>query len=60
MKIMPVISGVCACVRTSAEDDNFPTEGVGRVYLVILFNLSFYGLSEKIIFQAGNFGFARY
>ena len=28
MKIIPVINCVRACVRTSAEDDDFPREGV--------------------------------
>ena len=29
-KIIPVINCVCACVRTSPEDDNFPRGGAGR------------------------------
>ena len=37
MKIIPVINRVCAWVRTCAEDDNFPREGGGCVYLMILF-----------------------
>ena len=49
---MTVINRVCACVKTSAEDDNFPREGEGCVYLIILFNLSFcLGLSDIILFQ---------
>ena len=39
MKIISGINHVCACIRTSAEDDNFPTEGGGGVYLIILSNL---------------------
>ena len=35
MKIITVISRVCACVRTSAEDANFPREDGGCVYLMI-------------------------
>ena len=37
MKIIPVIKCVCACVRTSSEEDNCPREGGGRVYLTIFF-----------------------
>ena len=33
-----VINCMCACVRTSAED-NFPREGGGCVYLMISLNL---------------------
>ena len=39
MKIITVINCVCAYVRTSAEVDNFPREGGGAVYIVILFNV---------------------
>ena len=31
MTIIPVINSVCACIRMSAEDDNFPREGEGCV-----------------------------
>ena len=59
MKIIPVINCVCAWVRTSAEDDNFPREGEGNVYLMILFeSFMFWFVRENII--PGNFGFARY
>ena len=39
MKIITVIliNYVYTCIRMSAEDDNFPREGGGRVYLMILF-----------------------
>ena len=43
MKIITVVNCVCACVRTSAEDDNFLKEGGGCVYLIIL-SESFYVL----------------
>ena len=39
MKIISVNNRVCACARTSAEDDNFPREDGECVYLMILFNL---------------------
>ena len=40
MKIIPVINWVCACVKTSVEDDSFLREGWGCVNLMIfLFNL---------------------
>ena len=45
---------MCACVRTSAEDDNFPRRGGGGgcVYLTIVFNLSLgFGLSDIALFQ---------
>ena len=61
MKITPVINCVCACVGTSAEDDNFTREDGGRVYLMIVFNLRvfmFWFVRENII--PGTFGFARY
>ena len=35
MKIIPVINSVCACVKTSVEDDNFLMEGWGRVILMV-------------------------
>ena len=35
MKIIPVINLVCACVKTSFEDDNFLREGRGCVNLMI-------------------------
>ena len=35
MKIIPVINWVCACVKTSVEDDNFLREGWGCVNLMI-------------------------
>ena len=34
-KIILVINCVCACVRTSVEDDNFPRDGGRCVYLMI-------------------------
>ena len=52
-----VISRVCACVTTSAEDDNFPRGEDG--YNMILFNLlvfMFWFVRYKII--PGNFGLA--
>ena len=61
MKIIPVISCVCACITTSAQDDNFPREGGGCVYVMILFNLRvfmYWFVRENIV--PGNFGFARY
>ena len=39
MKIIPVINRVCTCVRMAAEDGNFPRDGGGCVYLMILFDL---------------------
>ena len=59
MKIIPVINWVCACVKTSVEDDNFLREGWVCVNLMILFNLrvfTFWFVRESII--PGNFGFA--
>ena len=59
-KITPVINCVCACVRTSAEDDNFPREDGGCVCLMTAFNLRvfmFWFVGENI---PGTFGFARY
>ena len=51
---------MCACVKTSVEDDNFPREGWGCVNLTIfLFNLkvfTFWFDRESII--SGNLGFA--
>ena len=64
MTIIPVINCMCACVRTSAEDDNFPREGGGCVYLIMLFSLRvffifmFWFVRENII--PGNLGFAKY
>ena len=63
MKIITVVNRVCACVRTSAEDDNFPKkgEGGGGLYLMILFNLRvfmFWFVRDNNI--SGNLGFARY
>ena len=43
MKIILVINPVCACVRTSAKDDDFQKlsrEGRECVLLMVLFNLS--------------------
>ena len=54
-----VINSVCACVRTSAEDGNFPREGGGCMYLMILFeSFMFWFVRENII--PGTFGFAGY
>ena len=36
MKIIPVINWVCACFKTSVEDDNFLTEGWECVNLMSL------------------------
>ena len=51
---------MCACVKTSVENDNFPREGWGCVNLMIfLFNFrvfTFWFDRESII--PGNFGFA--
>ena len=61
MKFIPVINSACACIRTSAEDDNFPWEGGGCVYLMILFESFFvFGLSRENIIPGTLFGFARY
>ena len=51
--LLYVINSVCACVRTSAEDDNFRRQGGGCVYLLMLFNLRVlcFSLSEKLLFQ---------
>ena len=35
MKIIPVINRMCACVKTSVEDNNFLTEGWRCVNLMI-------------------------
>ena len=35
MKIIPVINWVCACIKTSVEDDNFLREGWGFENLII-------------------------
>ena len=42
---------VCACVRTSAEDDNFQGGGVGVPNGFIYFEFLYFGLSEKTLFQ---------
>ena len=64
MKIIPVITCVCACVRTSAEEDNCPREGGGCVYLMIFlfyFYLRVYVLvCQRKQFNPVNFGFARH
>ena len=51
--LLYVINSMCACVRTSAEDGNFPREGRGCVYPMILFYLRVlcFSLSEKILFE---------
>ena len=52
MTIIPVINSVGACIRMSAEDDNFLREGEGCVpngYLMCEFLCS--GLSENALFQ---------
>ena len=36
MKIVPVINCMCACIRMSANVDNFPREGRGCVYLMVI------------------------
>ena len=54
MKSIPVINWVCACVKTSVEDDNFLREGWVCVNLVIfIYFESFlhFGLTEKALFQ---------
>ena len=50
MKIIPVINHVSACIRMSAEDDNFPREGGGCVYLMLLRVFMFWFVRE--LFQA--------
>ena len=59
MKMIPVTNWMCACVKTSVEDDNFLTEGWGSVNLMI-FIWDFFNVlvwhRESII--PGNFGFA--
>ena len=45
MTIIPVINWVCACFKTSVEDDNFLREGWGCVNLMVFIQLeSFYVL----------------
>ena len=45
MKIIRVINRVCACAKTSVEDDNFLREGWGCVNLMIFIKFeSFYVL----------------
>ena len=47
MKIIPVIKWVCACVKTSVEDDNFLREGWGCVNLMIfIWEFLHFGLTE--------------
>ena len=61
MKIITAINRMYAYVRTSAEDDNFLSEGGGCVYLMILFNLRvFVFVCQIYSIIPGNFGFARY
>ena len=51
MKIIPVIN--YACIRTSAEDDNFPREGGGYVCVhndfYLIWEFLCFGLSEKAL-----------
>ena len=42
MKIIPVINWVCACIKTSVEDDSFLREGWEFLH---------FGLTEKALFQ---------
>ena len=58
MKIIPVINWVCACVKTSVEDDNFLREGWGYVKLMILFNFRVFTFRFDRESIPGNFGFA--
>ena len=55
MKFIPVINCVYTCVRTSAEEDNFPREGGGRAKETNDFNLIWeflcISLSEKALFK---------
>ena len=49
------------CIRTSAEDDDFPGVGAWVMFVMILFNLKafmFWFATDNVI--PGNFGFARY
>ena len=48
IKLIPIINCVYACVRTSAEDGNFPREGGRCVYLIIFVC---FALPEKALFQ---------
>ena len=58
---MIVLHPGCACVRTSAEDDDFQREGGVCVHLMILSNLrGFMFWSARYNIIAGQFGFARY
>ena len=57
MKIISVINRVCACVKTSVEDDNFLGEDWGCVNLMIFIGVfKFWFDRESII--PGNFEFA--
>ena len=55
MKMIPVINWVCACVKTSVEDDSFLREGWRCVNLMIFTDLIWeflrFGLTEKALFQ---------
>ena len=50
-KIIPVLNSVCACIRTSAEDDNFSREDGGCVYIMIIWEFLRFDLLEKALFQ---------
>ena len=49
---------MCACVKTSVEDDNFLREGWGYVKLMILFNFRVFTFRFDRESIPGNFGFA--
>ena len=52
VKIITVINRVCACIRTSAEDDNFPREGRGMcVPNDLIWEFLCFGLSDITLFQ---------
>ena len=52
MKIIPVINWRRACIKMSAEDDNFLREGWRCVNLMIfIWELLCFGLTEKALFQ---------
>ena len=52
MEIIPVINWVCACIKTSVEDDNFLREGSGCVNLMIfIWEFLRFVLTEKALFQ---------
>ena len=52
MKIILVVNHVSACIRTSDEDDNFPREGGGCVYLMLLRIFRFWFIRRrKNLFQ---------